>query len=270
MLLKIPLLTGLLFAAIYPLSFWISHRNPLTNNFHKFHLGLPNFIGGVVVVALVFMHGIPLYIKIFTVIWKILLLAISNYYWKKETVNNFFITIPCVLGIVLFVFLQGEMISYSLLFQKLISANQIPIINFMSVLSGFIFCLALFSMNLGHWYLNVHGLPVSHLLRTTYIFWGFVLMRLILDLCLIVTGRVIWKGESVPLIYFMQQLDGILLWIACFFGALFPAIALYFVYGTLKVKSTQSATGILYVILSAVLIGDVAYKYYFFYYGIAL
>ena len=54
------------------------------------------------------------------------------------------------------------------------------------------------------------------------------------------------------------------------FGTIFPLVALYFVDGTLKVKSTQSATGILYVILIAILIGDLTYKYYLIQYGIVL
>ena len=57
-------------------------------------------------------------------------------------------------------------------------------------------------------------------------------------------------------------MEGIFLLVAFFFGTLFPLVSIYFVWGTLKVKSTQSATGILYVLLSAILIGDIAYKYY--------
>jgi hypothetical protein len=57
-------------------------------------------------------------------------------------------------------------------------------------------------------------------------------------------------------------MEGIFLLVAFFFGTLFPLVSIYFVWGTLKAKSTQSATGILYVLLSAILIGDIAYKYY--------
>ena len=146
MLWKIPLLTSLLFAAIYPLCFWISYKNPLTNKFHKFHLGLPNFVGGVVVVFILFMPGVPLYLKISALIWKALLLGISNYYWKRETANPFFISIPCVFGLVVFVFLLGELILAPLLQQKIIAVSYIPVINAMSILSGFVFCLSLFSM----------------------------------------------------------------------------------------------------------------------------
>ena len=74
----------------------------------------------------------------------------------------------------------------------------------------------------------------------------------------------------IPLYVFMNRMDGFFLWVAIFFGTLLPLICNYFVIGTLKVKSTQSATGILYAILVAVFMGDLTYKYYLFKYGIAL
>ena len=55
-----------------------------------------------------------------------------------------------------------------------------------------------------------------------------------------------------------------------FFGALFPLFSLYFVLGTLKLKNTQAATGILYVTLCSVLLGDLTYKYYLIKFGIPL
>lgn len=45
MLYTITLLTTLYFAFTYPLCFWISRHDPLKNNFHHFHLGLPVIVG---------------------------------------------------------------------------------------------------------------------------------------------------------------------------------------------------------------------------------
>jgi len=270
MLLKIPLLTCLVFAAVYPLCFWISAQDPLKNDFHKFHLGLPNFVGGMAVVGLLFMD-VPLSLKIAAVLWKTLFIFLSYRYWKKGGVNPRLISVPCVLGVIVFQMVQNELAVFPLVRQGLISLGGEGVrMNLMSTLAGLILCSSIFSLNLGHWYLNVHGLPLSHLLRSVKVLQFFLIYRAILDAYFLTSHRVFFKGERLMLLQFTGHLEGFLLWIAIFFGTVFPLISLYFVKETLRVKSTQSATGILYVILIAVLIGDITYKYYLIQYGIAL
>ena len=140
----------------------------------------------------------------------------------------------------------------------------------MWVLGGLIFSASLFTMNLGQWYLNVHGLPISHLRKASCVLGGFLFLRLIWDMLMISSGHILYDGNDISLIKFMSKIDGFFLLIALFFGTLFPLISLYFVKGTLDVKNTQSATGILYVILTSILIGDLTYKYYLIKFGIAL
>ena len=79
-----------------------------------------------------------------------------------------------------------------------------------------------------------------------------------------------YGGEQTRCLDFMNSMDGFMLWMALFFGVLFPLAGLYFAFGTLKLKNTQATTGILYVLLSAVLLGDLAYKYYLIKFGIAM
>ena len=86
MLTTISILTALAFATLYPLCFMISFKDPLKNNFHKFHLGLPNTIGGVVLVF-VWLMDFPLSLKIILTIWKAFFLFVSRYSWKKEYPN---------------------------------------------------------------------------------------------------------------------------------------------------------------------------------------
>ncbi len=259
MISKISLLTALLFSAVYPLCFWIHSKDPLKNNFHRFHVGLPAFVGGVAVAA-IFFANCPSQLKTIALAWEILFLLICGYYWKKETVDPRIITIPCLLGIWVLCLVQ------SLILLKPVSlTTMVPL-----VLGGIIFCSAIYAMNLGHWYLNIHGLPLGHLMRAVNVFWFFLGLRLLWDIFAILTTQVVSGGQGLLLWQFMQHLDGFFLWIAVFFGTLMPIGTLYFVRGTLLVKSTQSATGILYVILIAVLIGDITYKYYLIRYGVAL
>ena len=268
MLFLIPFLTALIVAAIYPLCFWISFKDPLRNDFHKFHVGLPNFVGGVAVITLLFME-IPLYVKIAALIWKAALLSISNYFWKKGRVDHRMITLPCILGMSVILLVLNELVVKPLLVSGQFNSSIIAFWG-ATLLGGFVLCSALFAMNLGHWYLNVHGLPVSHLMRSVKVFGFFLVLRIIWDIAFILTGKVISQGESISILGFLQHLDGFFIWIAFFFGSLFPLISLYFVRGTLLVKSTQSATGILYVVLISVLIGDLTYKYYLIKFGLAL
>lgn len=257
MLAAISLLTALAFAVLYPLCFWISAGDPLKNNFHKFHIGLPNTVGGVVLIF-VWLMDMPLPLKIMVTVWKIIFLTVSWYSWKKEYPDPRLMTVACVVGIYALIRLQTYLVAPGWM------------AGWVGVLSGLIFCAALYAMNLGHWYLNVHGLPMGHLKRATVVFWVLLGIRALWDLYFLATGTVMYGGDQISLIHFIARIDGFLLVIGLFFGTLFPLTALYFVNEVLKLKNTQSATGILYVILCLVLVGDMAYKYYLMKFGIAL
>lgn len=258
MLTKIPILTCLIFAVIYPLCFWISHKDPLRDNFHKFHIGLADFLGAIAVIGLLTMN-ISTPGKTVLLFWITALFVASAYCWNKDYPSPALMTIPSVIGLGAFAQSQGQ----------IIGPPSLALI-FIGILSGCILCSSAFAMNLGHWYLNVHGLNINHLFRATYTFWGFVVMRFLWDIYQLLTAKVLFQGDWIALPQFLFQIDGVLLLVAFFFGTLFPLVSLYFVKGTLQVKSTQSATGILYVILSAVLIGDITYKYYLIKFGLIL
>jgi len=257
MLTQITLLTSLLFASIYPLCFWISYDDPLRNKFHKFHLGLPNVIGGVLLVFILLMD-FPWRIKIAIIIWKLTFFTISRLFWKKEYPNPAIVSIPCFIGIYTFIQMQTYFLGGGI--EKIL----------IGLLAGFIFSSALFAMNLGHWYLNVHGLPIHHLKRAVFVFWIFLLLRIIWDGVILISGEILYRGEMISLFHFMTKLDGFLIGVALFFGTLFPFIGLFFVRGTLALKNPQATTGILYVILCSLLLGDIAYKYYWIKFGIFL
>lgn len=258
MIITLTILTSLMFSVIYPLCFWISHKDPLKNNFHKFHIGLPNVVGGVTVIFLLFMD-IPLVTKLVVLLWKAVFIATSRIFWKKQYPDARWMSIPSLLGGYAFYRVQSDLTG---------AEGLIPWIAW--ILGGCIFCAALFAMNLGHWYLNVHGIPLAHLKRATNVFGSCLIARLLWDAWFLATGKVFYGGEWISFVKFMTRLDGFLLLIAFSFGLLFPLASLCFVHGTLKLKNTQSTTGILYVILCAVLIGDLTYKYYFLKFGIYL
>jgi len=257
MLAAITILTALAFAAMYPLCFLISADDPLKNQFHKFHIAAPNTVGGMVLVF-TWLMDIPLDLKITVTVWKVIFLSVSWFSWKKEYPSPVLMAIPCVLGIFTFIRLQCYFVA---------PGSDVA---FIGVLSGLIFCISLYAMNLGHWYLNVHGLPAAHLMRTIYIFAGLLTVRFLWDLYFLCQGTVVWGGEAIGLTQFVTTIEGFLVLIGLFFGTVFPLLSLHFAKEVLKLKNTQSATGILYVILCAILIGDITYKYYMIKYGVVL
>lgn len=257
MLTKIIFLTTFLFSIIYPLCFLISASDPLKNKFHQFHLGLPNTVGGILVFFALFM-SFPDWLKLSMGGWIISSLLAAFWQWKKESPNPVIITLPSIGGLIIF----------PLLHQYWIGGDFNWVVSWL--LGGFILSSTLYAMNLGHWYLNVHGLPIIHLRRATQVFAVCLMVRLLWDIFILLTQSVNYRGDEISIISFLFKMDGFLLIMAFFFGVIFPLISTFFALETIKLKNTQSTTGILYAILCSVLIGDFAYKYYLLRFGLPL
>ncbi|MFL6247557.1 MAG: hypothetical protein ACJ74H_16150 [Thermoanaerobaculia bacterium] len=101
------------------------------------------------------------------------------------------------------------------------------------------------AMLLGHWYLVVRGMPIDPLKRLTIA----TLVAAIAKIALVVTViAMAWPPPVIRDIFF---------WMRACWGFLGP-LALYpLVWGTVKMRSTMAATGILYVDVVAVVIGEV-------------
>lgn len=259
MLAKITILTSLSLAAIYPLCFWISAKEPLKQNFHHFHLGMPLVVGGVCLPFLLQRDLLPL-TDTLLIIWIVVFAGVTLYYWKKESPNLIAVGAVVFLGIWTFCSVQVDLLGATVGFDE----------NIVSLLAACILCASLYAMNLGHWYLNVHGLPIQHLSSACYILWILIVARILLNVSELFLGKVSYGGDQISLWSFTTKMDGFLLWIGVFFGLILPFISMFFVNEILKLKNTQATTGILYVILCSILIGDLTYKYYFLKFGVAL
>ncbi len=257
MLVAIPLLSFLLFAACYPLFFWLSAKDPLKNNFHRFHLGCPVFIGGMAVAGLWFLP-VDQALKNASLLWLLGALAVTAVFWNKETVRPLAATLISLWGLKLFAAVYA-------LYGK---PDVVPMA--ICILSGLIVAAAFYAMNLGHFYLNVHGLNIKHLKNAVMALAILLTLRLAWNIYYLSAGQLMHGGEVKPAWAFINSLDGFLLWVAIFFGTAFPLVGLYFAFGTLKLKNTQATTGILYALLSAILLGDLAYKYYLLKFGVPL
>jgi hypothetical protein len=101
------------------------------------------------------------------------------------------------------------------------------------------------AMLLGHWYLVVRGMPIDPLKRLTIATLVAAIAKIAL---VVIVIAVAWPPPALKDIFF---------WMRVGWGLLGP-LALYpMVWGTVKIRSTMAATGILYVDVVAVVIGEV-------------
>ncbi len=104
------------------------------------------------------------------------------------------------------------------------------------------------AMTLGHWYLVVRGMAIDPLKRLTIA----TLVTSIAKVLIVVASLVI--GGVAQEIVIRQ---GIFFWMRAGWGLLGPLVLFPMVWGTVKIRSTMAATGILYVDVVAVVIGEV-------------
>jgi hypothetical protein len=117
------------------------------------------------------------------------------------------------------------------------------------------------AMILGHYYLVVLDLPIAALRRLTVLLVVAVFLR-VLTVGLVLVGPVHAGYDEARLVASgLWSADGVFVWMRVLFGLAGPISLLWFVWKTVEIRSTQSATGILYVQLFLVLAGELLAKY---------
>lgn len=118
------------------------------------------------------------------------------------------------------------------------------------------------AMILGHWYLVLPSMDVSLLQTVVKFHIGSTVLRIVVVGMAVGGALVSWESPSgVGYDRYILSLDGVFLWQRVLFGLAGPAVLAYLTWETAKIRSTQSATGILYVDLFAVIVGEVLAKY---------
>lgn len=117
------------------------------------------------------------------------------------------------------------------------------------------------AMVLGHWYLIIPSMEVRHLQRVVgYHIITLVLRVLVVSVVLALTfNEVLLTGRLVS--RYLTSVDGVFVWQRLLFGLAGPALLSYLTWETAKIRSTQSATGILYVDFFTVVVGEVLAGY---------
>ena len=119
------------------------------------------------------------------------------------------------------------------------------------------------AMILGHWYLVIPSLQVAHLQSIVKLHIASMVVRVV-----VVGGRGLRRasrpgsrGSGPSFRHYIFSVDGIFFWQRVLFGLAGPALLSYLTWETAKIRSTQSATGILYVDFFTVVVGEVLAKY---------
>ena len=126
------------------------------------------------------------------------------------------------------------------------------------------------AMVLGHWYLVIPSMEVRHLQRMVGIHIITLIGRVLIVAAVLAVaiGYPLATGRSLR--GYVTSIDGIFFWQRVLFGLAGPALLGYLTWETAKIRSTQSATGILYVDFFTVVVGEVLANYVLLSTGLAV
>ena len=122
---------------------------------------------------------------------------------------------------------------------------------------GLFFGAVLLIMNLGHWYLVSRALPFRLLARGAALFAGLAIFRTVY-LALAVASHPASEGFHALV---SLERDALFFLFRILWGIVGPLALSYFIWRTAAMKSNQAATGLLYVALVFVLIGELLSSY---------
>ena len=117
------------------------------------------------------------------------------------------------------------------------------------------------AMILGHWYLVLPSMDVSLLQSVVRFHIGSTALRILVVAAAVWWGIAAAELPGVPFDRYILSIDGVFFWQRVLFGLLGPVVLAYMTWETAKIRSTQSATGILYVDFFTVIVGEVLAKY---------
>jgi hypothetical protein len=118
------------------------------------------------------------------------------------------------------------------------------------------------AMILGHWYLVIPSMDVGLLQSMVRFHIGSVVVRTVVVAAAAILAIASWEpGATVNFERYVLSSGGIFFWQRVLFGLAGPLVLSYLTWETAKIRSTQSATGILYVDLFTVMVGEILAKY---------
>ena len=165
------------------------------------------------------------------------------------------LTVACVAGLVVLVTQAVAAAS-----DRAMTTQALTVASFLS--SSALLGGACTAMILGHWYLVIPSLEVSHLQSIVKIHMASMAVRIAVVTAAVVFAIATWEpGLGPSFRHYILSVSGVFFWQRVLFGLAGPALLSYLTWETAKIRSTQSATGILYVDFFTVVVGEVLAKY---------
>ena len=120
---------------------------------------------------------------------------------------------------------------------------------------------SLITMLLGHWYLIAPKLEFKHLVIFCWVLLGIIVAR-----TLMIGSSVAWamnRPDGVPPVEALLEFtaNGMFFWVRLLWGILVPVLLGWMSLHCARNQSNQSATGILYVLVVGVIIGEITAYY---------
>ena len=120
------------------------------------------------------------------------------------------------------------------------------------------------AMILGHWYLVLPSMEISLLQSIVKFHIGSTLLRIAVVVAVVWVALTTWESPSgAAYSRYALSIEGVFLWQRLLFGLAAPVVLAFLTWETAKIRSTQSATGILYVDFFTVIVGELLAKYLF-------
>ena len=120
------------------------------------------------------------------------------------------------------------------------------------------------AMILGHWCLILPSMEVSHLQAIVKAHIASMVVRVVVVAAAVIVAIETWQpGLGPSFRHYITSVAGVFFWQRVLFGLGGPALLSYLTWETAKIRSTQSATGILYVDFFTVVVGEVLATYLF-------
>lgn len=244
MIIDLLMLMLLAFSSLYPLTYFYLGTREVMPSFTSYHFGFPCCLSSIFFVCILLFRQ---HLFFWGLLWLSSLLISCYFCWNKKTFNFLWTLLPFVFGF-LFLILGGTFFWRNSWVQAILF-----LMTFLPSVS------AVFACSLGHWYLNDVGLPVKYLVPSV---WGLFVtssLRLLWFIFHLLTFQVNQYGDMIYLyqlrgFYFFVVILGVL-------GAIiFPCIISFHTLSILKKKATQEATGLLYVVLLSMCVGEIALK----------
>lgn len=165
-----------------------------------------------------------------------------------------------------FLYLLQVLVFVSLIFHLYLPNG--PWINFF-FFTALLLGISNFAMILGHYYLVVPKLTEEPLIYCLFIFWAVLFLRITWSLSLLFTDAAPFLLEGTEMgdgyMYNWLFISMRYLW-----GYLAPLILSFFTFRLCKLRSIQSATGVLYIIEFFVIVGELIAIYLMAKHGLAL